>query len=818
MNDPVSQPLQDFSFEQSQYQRPNQAVVYVPLPDGEEVITHGKELYQSPKTTNGDDAKPFFKSRSLRKRRGIFSFAMTALTLGFLLIAFNSPWSKELIAPGPLSSPHGQILGKLGSDRCAACHQAADQSFGQWMMAAAGISSANETGSVAGHDGHAGDMGMHQSQLCMKCHGETFDAALALNPHGASVELLEEMTLKAGGGGWASDLTKTVATGLGMSHGNSIACNACHREHHGNVSLSQLTDQQCQSCHQQTFHSFENGHPEFSVAPQARRQHIAFDHGSHLNKHFPSKKTSFDCAQCHVDDLANNAKLTAPFEQSCGACHQQQIADSGDRGWAMFALPMIDMEAVKQHGLNVGNWPMAATGDFDGPLPPMMGVLLAADSKSNAVLQRLGDDFAFGDIDPDDKASVGDAVELVWGIKRLLNDLAVGGRNSLRAKLSYVTGKDVSDEELTQILTGLDPQIFAATAKRWLPDLERDLAAFGGDNAVSQSDRQLRQHPNAKLNVGLVQGLLATQELLVENPLSGRSFEASSRTESIDAEPLEDEDEDEVAGYNNDSVKSDPVNSTAVRRKAYVPPAGSELLVANPLQPGGEFSRSADSSVADSPSRSASAKPNSVDSNRKKKSPLALKLPDEIQIFAQASQVTFTPGWYRSDSRFVIGYRPAEHADALAKSWSDFAAAATVATGESGGHAAMDRLFAAVTSSSGVGSCRSCHTVDRQADGGFEFQWTSKGRDTGEAQFTKFAHRPHLILPQLQDCKYCHRMDESKSLVGTFDGFDSMVATELTSNFHPSTKADCAACHRRGHTDSGCLQCHNYHAVLKRKE
>jgi len=784
MSDPVNQPLQDFSFEQSQYQRPNQSVVYVPLPDGEEVITHGQELYQAPRVLDGDDAKPFLKSRSLRKRRGIFSCAMTALTLGFLLIAFNSPWSNEFVAPGPLSSPHAQILGKLGSDRCAACHQAVDQSFGQWMMTAVGASTAD----AAQHADDVGGSAHHQSQLCMKCHGEKFDAALALNPHGASGELLEELTAKAGGGGWTSSVTQTVATRLGMAHGKTIACNACHREHHGDVSLSQLTDQQCQSCHHQTFHSFEDGHPEFSVASQSRRQRIAFDHGSHLNKHFPANKTSFDCAQCHVDDLTNNTKLTAPFEQSCGGCHQQQIAESGDRGWAMFALPMIDMGAIEQHGMSVGNWPMAASSDFDGALPPMMGVLLAADSKTNSVLARLGEDFSFGDIDPDDKTSVADAVELVWGIKRLLNDLAVGGRNALRERFTKATGGDVSEKTLSQILVGLDTRIFAATAKRWLPDLELELATVGNGNAFSKIDRlQPNRNLLADQFVGIVQGRLATQKLLAENPLAGKLFDSPDTAQAAATMP-----------------SGDVLEGTGQSFRKTAPPEGAELLVENPLQSDGKTSLSLNAPTGD---RGAA-----------KKKTLALKLPDEIQIFSQTSQRAFRPGWFRSDSRFVIGYRPAEHADPLVKSWSDFAASRTTSVDSDGAHPAIDRLFAAVTSAHGAGSCRSCHTVDQLADGRYEFQWTSGHRDGAEARFTKFAHRPHLIQPQLKDCKYCHRMDDSKSLVGTFDGYDSMVSTELSSNFHPSTKADCAACHRKGHTDSGCMQCHNYHVGIKPKE
>ena len=324
--DPVSQPLQDYSFKNSQYERPNQSFVYVPLPASDEGVASGEVLYQRP-VDNGET--PVLVKAALRKQRGMFTFAMTALTVGFLLIGLNSPWSNEFIAPGPLSSPHAQILGDMGSDRCAACHQQADASFSQWAMSMVGASSANVP---ADH---------HQSQLCMKCHEKNFALDLALNPHNIPTEELNALTTNGSSSAFA------IKSGLGLNHGNQIACNACHREHHGDVSLSRLTDQQCQSCHQQTFHSFETDHPEFTKWPLQRRQNIAFDHGTHFQKHFPANKTAFACNQCHTADLTGNVQQTTPFEQSCGACHAQQIADSGDRGWTLFALPMIDMKAVE---------------------------------------------------------------------------------------------------------------------------------------------------------------------------------------------------------------------------------------------------------------------------------------------------------------------------------------------------------------------------------------------------------------------------------------------------------------------------------------
>ena len=773
-HDPVSQPLQDFSFKNSQYERPNQSFVYVPLPQSDEGIASGEVLYERPV----DDGAAVLVKPTLRKQRGMFTLAMTALTAGFLMIGLNSPWSNEFIAPGPLSSPHAQILGDMGSDRCAACHQQADGNFSQWAMSVMGGASANLS---ADHQ----HTPLTQSQLCMKCHEKNFAVDLALNPHNIPAEKMSALTTKVPSSAFS------IKSGLGLNHGSQIACNACHREHHGDVSLSQLTDQQCQSCHQQTFHSFETDHPEFTKWPLQRRQNIAFDHSTHFQKHFPANKTEFTCNQCHTADLTGNVQQTAPFEQSCGSCHAQQIADSGDRGWALFALPMIDMKAVEGSGLSVGNWPRSATGDFDGDLPPMMQLLLAADDELRPVLQEIGSDFSFGDIDPDDRDDVANGVKLIWGIKRLLRDLANGGRDALADRLASATEKSVSQETVDAILAGLDERVFDATARRWLPDLERELdrrqsvsgEALGKNSAdvINRDDVSLWQ-PN-------ILARLAPQELLADNPLSGRPLnqESASVGEGLES--------------SNQEVEFDPRNAPIVSspKKTFTPGPDSELLVDNPLQSGGGGSFEIPSASA------ASSQGTSVQSKATGKAS-GMKLPDEIAIASAAAKVSFQPGWYRSDVQFVIGYRPAEHADPLVKAWSDF-----VADNADADTALATRgLFEALTSATAAGNCRSCHTVDRLENDAFAFRWGGTTRDASAREFTKFSHRPHLTLPQLQDCQHCHQLDTTKSLTGAFDGFDGLVGV---SNFAVVTKADCAACHRSGRTDSGCMQCHNYHVA-----
>jgi len=138
------------------------------------------------------------------------------------------------------------------------------------------------------------------------------------------------------------------------------------------------------------------------------------------------------------------------------------------------------------------------------------------------------------------------------------------------------------------------------------------------------------------------------------------------------------------------------------------------------------------------------------------------------------------------------------------KSWSD--CACEVANADT--NSATSSLFARMNSSSAAGSCRSCHTLNRTDENDFEFAWFGDRRDDGRAAFTKFSHRPHLTQSSIRECSACHRLNESVSLVGTFDGCEGNVGA---SNFHPIVKADCVSCHQKGRTDSGCMQCHNYH-------
>ncbi len=357
------------------------------------------------------------KTRSLRSKRRIFTLALTAFTIGALLIVGASPFRHEFFVPGELTSAHGRIMAKDGVDRCANCHVASESG---WLVTSA------ET---------AHPPGTTQSELCMKCHDDSLNAEFYLNPHNLAHEKLAALGAGDSAGG---DVLKKLGHLTGMSGCKpALACSVCHQEHHGaGHDLSTYTDRQCQTCHQSGFQAFDDGHPEFVSYPLKERSGIAFDHASHSLKHFPGKDAEFNCSQCHIDDDFQNVKKLASFEDTCASCHNPQITEASTKGLAMFALPMLDTNAIEGNDLKIGSWPLAATGDFDGPLPPIMRVLLSADPKSKLILEQFGPNFEFGDVDPDSPNDVRGAVGLVWGIKRLLQDLSVEGPLAIEKRLA----------------------------------------------------------------------------------------------------------------------------------------------------------------------------------------------------------------------------------------------------------------------------------------------------------------------------------------------------------------------------------------------
>jgi predicted CXXCH cytochrome family protein len=393
--------------------------------------------------------------RSLRAKRGRFIQACAALAVGWMFISLSANWRDRAIRPGPLAQQHAQLLERAdGAPNCGACHAAAAQKVAGWAMSL-----------VITHDDQPA-----QSQLCMNCHATSISKEHALAAHNLSANALEQISR-----------TTAAQQELRPSAPFQVACATCHREHHGaQFNLTTMDNAACQSCHQQRFASFASDHPDFGNWPYRRRTQIAFNHASHSSKYFAEKKQKFDCRTCHLHDTTGGVEQLASYETACASCHDEKITTSVGRGVPMLSLPTLDVDALAKAGHNIGAWPKAATGDFDGRLPPMMKLLLAADPLAAQALTILGPDFEFQDVDPDDSQQLAASANLATAIKSLIADISARGAAALRERLTGSLGRDVTEAEAAALMAGLSVDTLRG-ANSWVPGI------MNSDNSALQA-------------------------------------------------------------------------------------------------------------------------------------------------------------------------------------------------------------------------------------------------------------------------------------------------------------------------------------------
>lgn len=424
--------------------------------------------------------------RTMRSKRGVFVLSCLALTLGGIMVALNSPVRRDFLAPGPLTKQHSQIItGAEDASRCSSCHPAGNGTTSQWMLHAIGL---NPGYSVAEVDSaHAAST---QTELCMKCHAKSIDETSARLAHNVPKQILEAITRDSPKSKNNSGL-QLVSFSAPANQNGELACAACHREHHGaEHSLTALTNAQCQNCHSQQFKSFEHGHPEFESWPYTRRQRIAFDHVSHSAKHFNKESREFKCQDCHQKD-GQNEVLSVTSYDACNDCHERKLNLSMEEGVTILQLPRIDTEVLLDAGFDIGQWPVHASGEFDGTLPVIMNLLLAADEKGRAALEELGSDFDFYDVDTEDEEQLEVVADLVWSVKRLLSDLVKDTDATWRGRMREVLGTDLSPASLDHLHTAFSNAAFKLSADKWFLDLHEDVRLELGDNDDLQIDESI---------------------------------------------------------------------------------------------------------------------------------------------------------------------------------------------------------------------------------------------------------------------------------------------------------------------------------------
>ncbi len=761
--------------------------------------------------------------RNLRAHRRVFVISCLSLTIGGLIWILSSDWRAEFIAPGPLTSAHAQVLKGHGIARCAACHEAADLSVTQWFTRAVANRPTTTT---------------NQTELCLKCHDQQFDHATALAPHNVPAATLEATTQRlAERHGGTQKL-------FPVSHVDRLACSTCHREHHGaEVSLSRLTDRQCQACHVTSFNSFETDHSEFPDAwPARRRNRIAFDHATHALNHFAEKGQSFNCNRCHVSDNLQNVQLLAAYETTCFECHDQQIRDNGSGPLSLVQLPMIDIKALADAGCQTP-WPPSAIGDFDGRIPPLMRVLLAADPETAATLESLGQSFEFGDVDPQNASQVRLTAKLAKAIVQLLRELRDDPVASIRTRLAAVLGAPEA-KDLDSFVATLPVPLIQATAQQWLASMDHGTpvsldgadkllpsplvanASFpvAGSFAVGRSvpDRQMTAEDGRPTWNAPATSFPSTRqdpEVLAVNPLK-----SLLQNKKSDANPTQ-----TPAATGSTSKGASPslnANTTQPPRPDDQIPA-DELLAENPLKKlRGSLSHphanddTENKTALSTPSPETSPHPQAVTSQTQaaeRDKPFtsstaashqssgghSITIDSGSASTAAVSIESARDNWFVNPVTLEIAYRPQLHADPVLMTVLNLVSQSNSAQRP----LAAQQLFTAITGDLSVGSCAKCHTVDANGNAD-HVNWRAAYRDPLVRTFTSFSHRPHLIDSETRDCTSCHRLNTTIVNAADKAGNDP---NEFLPDFLPITKSECATCHRRGLADNSCTGCHNYH-------
>jgi hypothetical protein len=159
-------------------------------------------------------------------------------------------------------------------------------------------------------------------------------------------------------------------------------------------------------------------------------------------------------------------------------------------------------------------------------------------------------------------------------------------------------------------------------------------------------------------------------------------------------------------------------------------------------------------------------------------------------------------GWIHDKLTTSLRYKPIGHADPWLRAWLD-----VLAEVASGPHAAIaEPLLRAAVTPTAPGQCGTCHSIERNANGGLAIQWRPFNSAEEPNGFTRFDHGPHITQPVMGDCTTCHRIATGPQ--GIYKGDDPH---RFVAGFEPITKASCATCHTARAAGDGCVQCHSYH-------
>ena len=395
-----------------------------------------------------------------RDRLAVLLALVTVLCLGLAFLLSRDTRFLQFLMPGPLTSAHGAI------EDCSACHTKSGSGKLSWIH-----------GLVAGDP-------LADSEACLTCHKMP---NTAFNAHGASAAVLEQSTerlvkLAAGRRMPLSARAQSIAFPTDDKVAHGLYCATCHQEHQGvNFNLNKISNAQCHSCHVVKFDSFDGRHPKFENYPFERRTRIIYDHAGHFGKHFPevakrdpARRIPATCSTCHDSSEDKRLMAVAPFEQTCAACHLDQITGkervSGPKGIAFLALPGLDLQTLKKKKASIGEWPAASEAE----LTPFMKVMISRNERGRALIKTV-DSLNLQDLSGASDAQIKAVTNLVWEIKRLFYALIKGKASDVLADLNIGGRAKLSANLVADLTASIPRDVVISAHQQWLPNLGTEM-------------------------------------------------------------------------------------------------------------------------------------------------------------------------------------------------------------------------------------------------------------------------------------------------------------------------------------------------------
>jgi hypothetical protein len=667
--------------------------------------------------------------RSLRSKRKVVGYFLTAMTVGVFLMFLGGANPGIFVDPGPLTSQHSQV-----KKDCAGCHTAFKDGPTSWPhMAFAAVSSADD------------------SKLCISCHQFGENSLLAHNIEATELSSISKLAAPASSNSkpWISRLASATLESKGDDP--AMFCSTCHQEHHGaSFDLKKMSDQRCQSCHTSAFDSLANGHPEFGDYPFKRRTQIQYNHASHRGNYFKEKKykgiAPTECTMCHIPGKSGSSIGVLGFEKTCAACHLGQIEGEGratEKGMAVFAVPGLDIETLRDKNIGIGQWPE----DPDGGTTPFMDFLLAGNEDFKKAKKVLGD-LDFMDLSDATKPQLAAIETYAWAVKELLFDLATEGVPAFGELLEASMGRKISNTELG-LLTGLIQADAVLGAQRaWFPKLFLDVTKHRDGKVVPVPPED-------------------------EPPTGG-----SGKDDILTGAPKDDilgvGKQDSILGAdNNESIlgseKSGDILSGGKPEDILGGKNQENIL-------GGEDAKDDSAKLAKSEDE---------------------EEPD-VEI-APGEEWAAAGGWYRDE--FTLRYRPSGHVDTMLRSWLDVAGGASSLVAKD----SASQILATLTEKGAPGLCIKCHSIDQTSKDKFVINWNGYAPKLNDRPFTKFSHTVHLSLLDDKGCYGCHQLNMDAKYQDSFKNRDpksfesnfKAIERETCVQCHTQEQAgnDCLICH-----------------------